>query len=140
MEQLINEFYAATDMQQKLVFFVKALWLLWVFISPYAYAFGTATALLLWRVARRKPDETGSITAFSTKYIVHDRRLYLISTAILIVIAVNLIKVYWPSMQVAVVGILIGAASGQLGVWFEKLGEAVANRGEKEIKKINPDD
>jgi len=136
MEEIIREWYLANDTVDQFVAIGHLLWYVWELLSPYAYAFGTATMLLLLKVAKRKPDENGDISPFSTSYLMKDRKTYLIATGGLIIITINIVRVYWPKLNLIALGTFVGVASGQLGVIAEYLGTAVVDRMKKMIDKI----
>ena len=133
METNIIKEYLGESFYEFLVF-AKFLWLL---ISPYAYAFLTSTTMLLFKVARRKPDENGIISEFSFKYLFKDRGAFIIATGLAIVLFTTLSVTYFPKTDAIIIGIFIGAGSSYLGLLLELIGKAGFNFGKKQINRIN---
>lgn len=117
----------------------ETTWYILTLVMPFFYAYLTSTAMLLYKVAKRKPDENGVISEFSLKYLIKDRGAFILSTGIFIFIGTVVTMKYFPKLDGVIVGVLVGVVSSYLGKLFEYLGESVFNRGKKEIGRINQD-
>jgi hypothetical protein len=100
------------------------------------YAYLTSTAMLLFKVARRKPDENGHISEFSFNYLIKDRGVFVIATGIFIFIGTMIVQQYFPNSQGLAMGVLVGVASSSLGKLFELAGNAFSKKAERQINKM----
>lgn len=115
----------------------ESMWFILTLLMPFFYAYLTSTAMLLWRVAKRKPDENGVISEFSFKYLLKDRGAFILATGIFIFIGTVVVMKYFPKLDRIIVGVAIGVASSSLGKLFELAGNAISKRGKTEIGRIN---
>lgn len=129
MEDNIIKEYLGQSFYEFLLF-VKYVWAI---VAPYVYAYLTSTTMLLYKIAKRKPDESGAISEFSMKYLLKDRGFFIAATGIAVFIFTSVSIRYFPKTDAILIGLLIGAASSYLGKFLEFLGETVFNRGKKAI-------
>jgi len=115
----------------------EGVWYILTLLMPFFYAYLTSSAMLLWKIATRKPDENGVVSEFSFKYLIKDRGAFILSTGIFIFIGTVIVMKYFPKLDRVLIGVLVGVVSSSLGKLFEMLGNAVSKRGKTEIDRIN---
>ncbi|MGN6436887.1 MAG: hypothetical protein ACTHMM_10155 [Agriterribacter sp.] len=133
MEELLNNWVKAEGVLPKFL-------VIWAAIAPFFYAYLTSFAMLMWKVANRRPDDDGNITSFKKGYLFKDRMLYIASTIIFIFVTTVVILRYWTTVDAVLLGVFVGIISHYLGRLFEFASTSAKGRAEKELKKINPDE
>lgn len=129
MEKFVNDFLQAHG------FWMKAV-IVWSLIAPFVHAYLMSFAILMFKVATRKPDEEGNVSKFDKRYLIRRNRYRLIATAIFTFFAVLLVLKVWSKTDAVLLGVFVGLISHGLGELVKYAEELAKNRARKEIEKI----